>query len=228
MVLRSVGIGLVLLMVAILGFSVIRHKTAPTLSPSPISTVTPTSIASLLPTDSATSPVVANSSLIPQSHLVPPVADFKSRITKKFLGTYVTPQNSPVQPERFTGYHTGVDVEYEDVTDDVPVKAIADGTVLKSSWVSGYGGMLVVEHTLEGKPRAVVYGHLDPNRLPKVGSTLRQGDTISYLGKGHTHDTDGERRHLHFAILQTNAINVRGYVATKEALNQWLDPLTFF
>jgi len=28
---------------------------------------------------------------------------------------YITPQTSPVQPERFTGYHTGVDVEYNDI-----------------------------------------------------------------------------------------------------------------
>lgn len=48
--------------------------------------------------------------------IVLPIAEFEKRITKKPFGIYITPQNSPVQPERFTGYHTGVDVEYEDIT----------------------------------------------------------------------------------------------------------------
>ncbi len=40
-----------------------------------------------------------------------PIANAKSRITKKTFGLFVSPQNSPVLPEKFTGYHTGVDFE---------------------------------------------------------------------------------------------------------------------
>jgi hypothetical protein len=36
----------------------------------------------------------------------------KAGLQKKPFGIYITPENSPVQPENFTGYHTGIDVEY--------------------------------------------------------------------------------------------------------------------
>src|SRR5438105_4096773 len=43
--------------------------------------------------------------------LTPPIGNSLSRVTKKPFGIYITPQNSPVQPEKFKGYHTGVDFE---------------------------------------------------------------------------------------------------------------------
>ncbi|NTU99252.1 hypothetical protein HGA64_04600 [Candidatus Falkowbacteria bacterium] len=42
---------------------------------------------------------------------VPPISDALSRVTKKPFGIKVSPKNSSVSPERFTGYHTGVDFE---------------------------------------------------------------------------------------------------------------------
>jgi len=50
-----------------------------------------------------------------EAHLVLPVNQFFARITKKPFGVYITPETSPVQPEKFTGYHTGVDVEFVDL-----------------------------------------------------------------------------------------------------------------
>ena len=137
-------------------------------------TTTPRAPTQLSP--SATSPSVDPNAL------TPPIADFKARITKKFFGTYVTPQNSPVQPERFTGYHTGVDVEYGDVTGIVPVYAIADGTVTYANWVSGYGGVIVIEVTIDGAPHLVLYGHVDPTDLPAVGTTVQAGQVLDHLG----------------------------------------------
>lgn len=61
-----------------------------------------------------------------------PINDFFQRITKKPFGIFITPKNSPVQPEKFMGYHTGVDIEYGDITGDVPVYAIANGQVIYS------------------------------------------------------------------------------------------------
>jgi hypothetical protein len=46
---------------------------------------------------------------------VPPVPGFPEEITKKPFGIFINPETSPVQPERFRGYHTGVDVEVVDV-----------------------------------------------------------------------------------------------------------------
>lgn len=159
--------------------------------------------------------------------LVAPIADLRARITKKSFGTYVTPTDSPVQPEKFYGYHTGVDVEYDDVTTDVPVHAITSGTVIYSNWVSGYGGVEILHHKIDGSTHSVIYGHLRPDSLLAVGTKVKQNQQIAVLGTAHSHETDGERRHLHFGILADSTINLRGYVDSKSELSAWLNPLKF-
>jgi peptide-methionine (R)-S-oxide reductase len=161
------------------------------------------------------------------SDLVPPIADFKSRITKKFFGTFVSPKNSPVQPERFTGYHTGVDIEYTDVTVDVPVSAIAAGSVVTSEYASGYGGVLVLKFLHQAQTLYAVYGHLRPDSMLSPNSPVTPGQIIGVLGTGYSHETDGERRHLHFAIAVKNTIT--GYVSSKTLLNStWINPLSLY
>ncbi|MFA6308113.1 MAG: M23 family metallopeptidase [Patescibacteria group bacterium] len=160
--------------------------------------------------------------------LIKPVEEFDSRITKKPFGVYITPQTSPVQPEKFTGYHTGVDIEYADAIDNnIVVRAIADGVVVRSGWVSGYGGMIAIGHNIDNKDYIVIYGHLDPDSLPLINTQVFKGDDIAILGKGYSNETDGERKHLHFAIYTGKDINVRGYVASKAELAKWLDPVEF-
>ncbi|HUD20704.1 MAG TPA: M23 family metallopeptidase [Candidatus Saccharimonadales bacterium] len=156
-----------------------------------------------------------------------PIADFYSRITKKTFGMYITPATSPVQPERFTGYHTGVDVEYTDTTTDVPVYAIADGEIVLSRTASGYGGVMVLRFTANGVSRTAIYGHLRPSSLTAVGTKVTKGQQIAVLGTGYTSETDGERRHLHFAIRADNSINILGYVQNKTDLSGWVDPINF-
>jgi murein DD-endopeptidase MepM/ murein hydrolase activator NlpD len=163
----------------------------------------------------------------PQLDFVEPVAQFRQRITKKLFGTYVTPSSSPVQPERFTGYHAGDDAEYQDVTGIVPVHSIKEGQVVSASWVSGYGGLIIIRHQINGAPHLVLYGHLDPNSLLPIGTTVARGQQIGQLGVGYSTQTDGERRHLHFAILAGNTIDYRGYATTQAGLSAWIDPLTF-
>lgn len=160
------------------------------------------------------------------STLHEPIAEFQTRITKKSFGTYVTPENSPVSPERFTGFHTGVDVEYGDVGDEVPVRAIADGTVTLAKTAQGYGGVVVVTHSIDGRDRSVIYGHLDPASLPTVGAAITRGEELGRLGDGRTDETDGERKHLHFAIRADTSLVLLGYVQREEDLSGWIDPLT--
>lgn len=160
--------------------------------------------------------------------LVIPVADFHNRITKKLFGTYITPSNSPVQPERFTGYHAGVDVEYDDVTSDVAVHAIANGRVVYAGWVSGYGGVTLLQHTIEGIPHLVVYGHLRPSSLLAVNTEVTQDQQIGLLGTAYSQETDGERRHLHFAVLRGIVVDLRGYSSTQAGLGNWIDPLSLY
>jgi murein DD-endopeptidase MepM/ murein hydrolase activator NlpD len=178
---------------------------------------------STLPTASA-----VTSTPTTQKSLVEPIKDFKQRITKKFFGTYVTPNNSPVQPEKFTGYHTGVDVEYGDVATDVPVYAVADGNVLLARWASGYGGVIAIQHVINNQKLVGVYGHINPSSLPKVGQKIQAGQQIGILGKGGTNETDGERKHLHFGLVKGISPTLLGYVQNKSQLSAWIDPLPVF
>src|SRR5579863_6635904 len=70
------------------------------------------------PNPTATSSATTNTSASTTSgstaliaKLTEPISGGLSRVTKKPFGIYVTPQNSPVQPEKFTGFHTGIDFE---------------------------------------------------------------------------------------------------------------------
>lgn len=164
----------------------------------------------------------------PAKKIDEPIAEFSRRLTKKPFGIYITPQTSPVQPDKFEGYHAGIDIEYGDIAQDVPVYAIADGTVIVSKFASGYGGVVVMRHAIEEKPFLVLYGHLDPASIPPPGTRLARGERIGILGEGHSDETDGARKHLHFAILKKDSLDIRGYVETEEELAGWYDPLAFY
>ncbi len=163
-----------------------------------------------------------------QSALVEPVQEFKQRITKKPFGIYITPSNSPVSPERFTGYHTGADAEFDDVAGEVPVQAITDGQVLYSNWASGYGGVMSIRHHIGTETVTAIYGHLKPESMLAVGIEVKKGQQIGILGQGYSQETGGERKHLHFGIHQGAEVNLHGYVATKAELTGWEDPPTLF
>ena len=162
------------------------------------------------------------------SSLAEPVANFKARVTKKPFGIYSTPQNSPIQPERFTGYHTGADAEYEDAKTAVPVFAVNDGKITFSQYASGYGGVFILETEMNEKKHSVLYGHIRPASLPRVGTTFSKGQQIALLGTGYSNETNGERRHLHFAILTDTRLDIKGYVSKKADLSGWINPLSLY
>ncbi len=155
-----------------------------------------------------------------------PIANALSRITKKPFGIFITPKTSPVQPERFQGYHTGSDLETtsEEQNTDVSVMAFCEGKLLEKKIASGYGGVAVESCLLEGQNVTVVYGHLRLSSITaKVGNQLKSGDFLGKLGKGFSSETDGERKHLHLAIHKGSSINILGYVQSKAQLSEWLD-----
>lgn len=171
-----------------------------------------------------------NSSMTaPVSELALPLDRAAERMTKKTFGTYVTPQNSPVSPERFSGYHTGVDFETfpEEGTADVAVYAICTGPLLTKQWISGYGGVVVQQCELEETVVTVLYGHV---RLASVTATpddtLHVNDRLGVLGTGGSSETDGERKHLHLSIHRGAKITWAGYVSNQTALGDWIDPKT--
>lgn len=153
-----------------------------------------------------------------------PIAEFEKRITKKNFGDYITPKTSPIQPERFSGWHTGVDVEYEDMVGDVSVLSVCDGEIVLSKWVSGYGGTIVLKCQIENNDYYIVYGHLDVNSF--INKTeITKGEKLAILGDGLTQETDFERKHLHFGI-HKNSLNLKGYVQIESEIKEWIDPLT--
>jgi len=157
-----------------------------------------------------------------------PIADAPVRVTKKPFGLYVTPKDSPVSPERFTGYHAGADFETtaDEQATDVPIFAACDGTLALKEYASGYGGVAVERCTLDGAAVTVIYGHLRLSSIQaKAGQALKAGETFAVLGTGYGKETDGERKHLHFGVHKGAAISIKGYVQTKSALADWLDPL---
>ena len=202
------------------------------------STVLPTTSKSSAVTPTKSSPTV--SPLAPAPVPVPPavpapqwqspLGDPAARVTKIKFGTYVTPQNSPVQPENFTGYHTGWDFEItpSELNADVVISAFCSGALAVEEWASGYGGVAVESCTLSGQPVTIIYGHLNINSVTlRRGNSITIGQKIGLLGANYSTQTDGERKHLHFDIHRGTAINILGYVQNSADLSGWVDPATY-
>lgn len=155
-----------------------------------------------------------------------PLERTRERVIKKPFGIKISPNNSPISPERFSGYHTGVDYEiFEDEQNaNVEVFAICSGNLLKKEKISGYGGVLIQECNLENQPVTVIYGHIKISSVKQeVGEYISLGDRLALLGDAFSLDTDGERKHLHLGIHKGIAIDVRGYVQNQSELKNWID-----
>jgi len=158
--------------------------------------------------------------------IIEPIADALSRVTKKPYGIYITPATSSVQPEKFTGYHTGTDFEITaaETNSVVPVFAICDGDVRFAGPVDGYGGVIILGCTINSQVVTVLYGHIDIASSPlRVGSHVTRGGFIANLAPAYSAGTAGERKHLHLGIHKGNSIDYRGYVQTRSELANWLD-----
>jgi septal ring factor EnvC (AmiA/AmiB activator) len=59
-----------------------------------------------------------------------------------------------------------------------PVKAVADGTVVFSEWMTGYGMILIIDH---GNGYMSLYAHNDA-LLKDAGAQVRRGDTVASVG----------------------------------------------
>lgn len=137
--------------------------------------------------------------------------------------------------DRFSGYHVGEDAEVrpEDLrpgeVQEVPVRAIADGDVLYVNRVSGYGGVMVIAHDVQGEKVNAIYGHIDRSSTHlKVGDHVGKGQFLAYLGADKSKETDGERQHLHFALYRGDDIRLSGYEKQASAVSRWINPQDFF
>ncbi len=159
-----------------------------------------------------------------------PITNALNRVTKKPFGIYITKINSPVQPEKFNGYHTGTDFETlpDERNIDVPIFAACDGKLLLKKSATGYGGVVVQSCKLDGVDVTIIYGHLRLSSIAlNVGDNVKAGEQIAVLGTGYSMETDGERKHLHFGIHKGTLINILGYVQKQSELNGWLNAVKY-
>jgi murein DD-endopeptidase MepM/ murein hydrolase activator NlpD len=73
-----------------------------------------------------------------------------------------------------------------------PIRAVADGQVLKILHISGFGLVCIIDH---GSGWSTVYGHASGYAV-RVGQTVRSGEEIGTVGQ--TGSLEGPR--LHFQI----------------------------
>ena len=85
--------------------------------------------------------------------------------------------------------HEGIDISAPSGT---PIAAAANGTVIYSGWMGGYGNLVVVDH---GGGIATAYAHMSSIGAAN-GQVVGQGATIGYVGcTGHCYGS-----HLHFEV----------------------------
>ncbi|TSC78620.1 MAG: Uncharacterized protein G01um101425_1022 [Candidatus Peregrinibacteria bacterium Gr01-1014_25] len=158
-----------------------------------------------------------------------PIGDARRRPTALRFGMYVTPEpeHNPIDPpERFTGYHAGLDYEVfaAEIDADVPIYAICGGSVLHSGYANGYGNVVIQRCQLRGDMVTVLYGHLDDDELPPDGTVLMSGDRIGVLAAPRSDGSAGNRKHLHLGIHRGEEIEYRGYVDSASELEEFIDP----
>lgn len=162
-----------------------------------------------------------------------PMTGYKERTTVRPFGTLVDPDDHHSLPcgDQFEGFHTADDLEVidEEIDREVPVFAITTGKVVQIGEVEGYGGLVVIDHEVEGKNVAVYYGHIDLSSVKVLeNGPVKAGEKIANLGDHCSVESSFERKHLHFGIHKDPDIDVRGYVPTLEELNNWYDPEKLF
>ena len=108
-------------------------------------------------------------------------------------------------------FHPGIDIAASFGT---PVRAPADGVVLKAGFADGYGREIVIDH---GNGISTVYGHLSGFAVTP-GERVRRGQVIGYLG-------DSGRStgpHLHYEVRIHDApVNPHKYLL--ETITQFAD-----
>lgn len=175
--------------------------------------------------DNSTTTITKNK-LSPKQIFISPINNALSRITKKPFGIYISPTNSPITPEKITGYHTGVDFETFPIeqNEDISIVAICDGKLLEKKQARGYGGMIIQSCSLEDSPITIIYGHVRLSSVKNsIGEILKTGNFLGFLGTGYSTETDGERKHLHLGIHRGEKIDTRGYVQMESELENWID-----
>ena len=124
----------------------------------------------------------------------------RAELEKKLpeVGNLIWPVKGPVVSKygwrihpiyRTRMFHHGIDIDAKTGT---PIKAAADGIVIYSGWLGGYGICVMLKH---GGNVATVYGHMQYTKV-KLNQFVKQGDIIGYVN--NTGLSTGP--HLHFEV----------------------------
>jgi murein DD-endopeptidase MepM/ murein hydrolase activator NlpD len=141
---------------------------------------------------------VLEEKFVAQSQLLsstPSIAPVRGILTDGFGG-----RSDPFTGE--PGQHNAVDISS---AIGQPVRAPADGIVVKAEWANGYGNVIYISH---GYGYSTRYGHLSSFSV-KPGSRVKRGDIIGYVGT--TGRSTGP--HLHYEVrVNNNPVNPLEYI----------------
>ena len=98
-------------------------------------------------------------------------------------GSYTNTDSFGWRTDPFTGerqFHSGSDLAAADGT---PIYAVADGRVTVAEFSSGWGGLIVIEHTVQGARVASYYAHMWQDGIYVTsGETVAAGQHIGDVG----------------------------------------------
>ncbi|MGE9809676.1 peptidoglycan DD-metalloendopeptidase family protein [Janibacter sp. G1551] len=126
-----------------------------------------------------------------------PIAETSRIVFPMPEGTWVMTSPYGMREHPITGeykLHTGTDFAGPDGT---PILAAADGMVTVAEFTGGYGGLVVIEHTVDGQSVATAYAHSWENGIHvSVGDRVTAGQHIADVGSSG----QSTGPHLHFEV----------------------------
>lgn len=128
--------------------------------------------------------------------------------SRAFLWPVANGRISSGYGERGSSFHEGVDIR---ANSGAPIRAAADGKVVFSGSLNGYGKTIVIYH---GDGISTVYAHNSQN-IRETGERVLQGQLIGYVGQtGRAHGS-----HLHFEVRRSGrSLNPLSYSFTRHPL----------
>ena len=133
-----------------------------------------------------------------QSHLLsstPSIVPVRGILTDGFGG-----RSDPFTGE--AGQHNAIDISS---AVGAPVRAPADGIVVKAEWANGYGNVIYISH---GYGYSTRYGHLTAFNV-RPGQRIKRGEVIGTVGS--TGRSTGP--HLHYEVrVNNNPVNPLEYI----------------
>jgi murein DD-endopeptidase MepM/ murein hydrolase activator NlpD len=117
-------------------------------------------------------------------------------------------------------YHIGIDLF---VPVGTKLHAPLEGQVVNAEYegeVTGYGGMIVLKHSVNEAVFYSLYGHLNKTFLPQIGQVIKRGEIFGKIGD--IHENGSWTPHLHLQTFTEEGYNggwlYKGYCMKKDAI----------